>query len=370
MSKSNYTAPCAVFSRQNAENSKAADLYILGSLPDIDWDTWSLINTDQEFIQEFKALESDYDRINILINSPGGIITDGLAMYNTIKSSKKDIHTYNLGLAASMGSVLLLAGKTVHAPASSITMIHSAWGGVYGNKNDIRDYADMLEVYESAIIKTVAKKLGKSEEDVTAQYFDGKDHFMTGDDAHKIGLVDVLEEYEADVPDNITNMTYEEIVNHYSNNHNSESMAILNPFASRKEGDETIKVKASELKQLEEDAKAAVTQIDTLEKGKNELDTQVKNLQAEKKAAEDAKAKAEKELADEKAALAAEQKAHQATKAAFEAFKKEPGAEHTTADHREDTITGAPTEPESRIRKDEAAARAQGEKIHAKIKKQ
>jgi len=369
VSKSKQTPPCAVFSRASTENPKEADLYVLGAIPDLDWNTYDLINTDDEFINAFKELEREYDRINIKINSPGGVITDGLAMYNTIKASKKDIHTYNLGLAASMGSVLLLAGKTIHAPASSITMIHSAMGGVVGNKDEIRDYADMLEVYESAIIKTISSRLKKSDDEVRNQFFDGKDHFMTGDKAHSLGLVDVLEDFDADVPDGVSNMTYDQIVNHYSKSNKSQKMDLKAFFSGTAKAEKnTVEVEAKELEQLRTASEEAVNKIDALEAETATLTAEIDSLKATAKTSQEKQVAAENALKASQETLATEQAAHKATTESFEAFKGEAGATHTSVEKDADDYNGGGAEM-TQIQKDEAAARAQGEKISKHIKK-
>jgi len=338
-------------------------MYVLGALPDIDTDTWSLINTDVEFIQEFKSLEREYDRINIWINSPGGRITDGMAMINTIRNSKKDVHTYNLGLAASMGAVLLISGKTVHAPADSIVMIHNALGGVIGNKQEIRDYADMLEVYELAIVKMIAGKTGQSEGDIISKYFDGKDHFMLGEDAYNDGLIDKLETYDTELPDGAQNMSYDQIINLFSNHKSEQTMSLKDWFGTPTSSDEKqiVKIPASELNQLRSDAEEAVQQISSLTEENENLRGQMNTLSQEKDAAVE---NLQKSTENHAAALKAEQDAHAATQKAFDDFKAGSADTHTEVNHAEDTVNGGKQEPTSQIRKDEEKAKAQGKKIH------
>ena len=320
----------ALFSRPSNEDSRAVDLFLYGAIPDLDWNTFEEINTDREFVDIFKEAENNYERINIHINSPGGFIDEGLVMFNTIRASKKDVHTYNDGLAASMGSVVLLAGKTVHAPATSIVMIHSAWGGVMGNKDDIRSYADGLEVYENAIITAVAAKTGGTEEDIRAKYFDGKDHFLTGKQAKEAGLIDVLEDYEADVPSNVQNMSYDQIVNHYSNYKTDQVMNLIDFFSGKAKAEKnTVEVSTEELENLRTASEEAVNKIEKLEGAKAESEKKIASLEKEKSTAETAKAEAEEKLA-------AEQEAHKATTDAFNAFKEEAGDTHTIVDKSAD----------------------------------
>lgn len=365
MSKSNKEMPVAIFSRTNQQDEKQADMYVLGSIPDMDEETWTIINTDKEFINEFKDLESNYDRINIWINSPGGRVTDGMAMINTIRNSTKDVHTYNLGLAASMGAVLLLSGKTVHAPADSIIMLHTASGRVEGNKTEVREYADMLEVFETAIISMVATRSGQSAADIGKKYFDGKDHFMTGQTAFDDGLIDDLATYELDLPVNAASMSFTELANHFSTD-KSTIMSLKDFFnkPSNTDGNEIVNISAAELNTLKADSVEALATIENLSTENVTLTATVATITGEKEAAE---ASLQQAITDHTTATTAAVEALALVKAEFEAFKAASGDDHSNAGHTDDGNLGEPPAgPVSQIRKDEAAAKALGEKIHAK----
>src|SRR5690606_18547963 len=118
----------------------------------------------------------------------------GFPIFNVIANSKKDIHTYNDGIAASMGGVLLLAGKTVHTAKNAMLMIHNALSWTVGNAEEMRDVADMLEKYDGIIAQTFADKSGKSIDDITSRFLNYKDHFLTAQEAKEEGFVDIIEE--------------------------------------------------------------------------------------------------------------------------------------------------------------------------------
>jgi ATP-dependent Clp protease, protease subunit len=195
----------------------SVDILIYGAIPEMDWDTYTMKNTAEKFVKDFKALEKEYDRINIHINSPGGSLYHAFPIYNAIASSSKEIHTYNDGLAASAGGVLLIAGKTIHTAKNSFLMIHRAAGALMGNAEQLRDYADILEKYEKLIAGRFADKSGMTEEAFTSKFFNGKDHFLTADEAKEYGFVDIIEDYESEnaPPSNITNMAFGEVLNLY-----------------------------------------------------------------------------------------------------------------------------------------------------------
>ncbi|MBD3627613.1 head maturation protease, ClpP-related [Cyclobacterium sp.] len=200
------------------KESKTVDIMVYGTIPSLDTDTWRMTNTADRFVRDFKALEKDYDRINIHINSPGGSVYHGFPIFNTIAASKKDIHTYNDGLAASMAGVLLLAGKTVHTAKNALLMIHCTNGLAIGHAQDFRDMADMMDKYNGIIAQHFADKSGKSLEDIQSKYMNYKDHWLTAQEAEEEGFVDQIEDYESEdaPPEDITDMAFSQVMAHYT----------------------------------------------------------------------------------------------------------------------------------------------------------
>ena len=190
-----------------------AEILIYGVIGD-SW--WEESITAKRFVTDFKELEKTCSRINIRINSPGGSVFDGLAIFNVIHSSRADVHTYNDGLAASMGAVILLAGQTVHSAKNALLMLHSPLGGVYGTARDIQNYLTVLDKVKGSLITCICTKSGKTQEDIESKYFDFEDHWLSADEAMTENLIDEIEEREAKVPENITSMTYSDIVSQFN----------------------------------------------------------------------------------------------------------------------------------------------------------
>lgn len=143
-------------------------------------------------VAQLLFLESeDPDKdIYLYINSPGGVVTAGLAIYDTMQYIKPDVSTICIGQAASMGSVLLTAGakgKRFALPMSRI-MIHQPLGGAQGQSTDIQIQAKEIlrirEVINEILVKTTGQKLEKVIEDTE------RDNFMTADEAKAYGLID------------------------------------------------------------------------------------------------------------------------------------------------------------------------------------
>jgi ATP-dependent Clp protease, protease subunit len=138
----------------------------------------------------FLAAEDPKKDIQLYINSPGGSVTAGLAILDTMNFIKPDVSTVCVGLAASMGSVLLSAGtkgKRFALPNSEV-MIHQPWGGVQGQAADIEITARHIlatrDRLNNILAKNTGQKLEKVEKDVD------RDFFMTAEEAKKYGVID------------------------------------------------------------------------------------------------------------------------------------------------------------------------------------
>lgn len=128
--------------------------------------------------------------INIYVHSPGGSVTAGLAIYDTIQHVKPDVQTICIGQAASMGALLLACGapgKRFALPSSRI-LIHQPWGGVQGQASDIGIQAKEMIRLKKLIIDYFAVHTGKSEETIAHDL--ERDYFMSAEEAVSYGLVD------------------------------------------------------------------------------------------------------------------------------------------------------------------------------------
>jgi ATP-dependent Clp protease protease subunit len=143
-------------------------------------------------IAQLLFLESeDPDKdINFYINSPGGLVTAGLAVYDTMQYIKPDITTVCIGQAASMGAVLLAAGtkgKRYSLPNSRI-LIHQPMGGFQGQASDIEIQAREILRMKDRLNQILMKHTGKAMDDI--QKDTDRDFFMSGEEARKYGLID------------------------------------------------------------------------------------------------------------------------------------------------------------------------------------
>jgi ATP-dependent Clp protease protease subunit len=188
---SSYLVPMVI--EQTAHGERSFDIYsrllkerivFIGS--EIDDTMANLVVAQLLFLQSEDASKD----VNVYINSPGGSVTAGLAIYDTMQFLKCDVATYCIGQAASMGSVLLAAGThgKRHSLPSSRIMIHQPWGGAQGTASDINIQAQEILRLKAYLNGLLAKHCGKSVEDLAKDT--DRDFFMSAQEAVAYGLVD------------------------------------------------------------------------------------------------------------------------------------------------------------------------------------
>jgi ATP-dependent Clp protease protease subunit len=193
MEKMSYYMPYVVEQTGNGEREynifsrllKDRIVFISGEITDV---------TSDIVVAQLLFLESqDPERdINLYINSPGGSVTAGLAIYDTMQYIKSDVHTICIGQAASMGAVLLAAGapgKRSALPSSRI-MIHQPWGGAQGQAVDIGIQAKEILRLKKLLITYFAKHTGKSEKEIIKDL--ERDFFMSAETGKEYGIIDTI----------------------------------------------------------------------------------------------------------------------------------------------------------------------------------
>lgn len=176
----------------------------------VEWDVFSRLMKDRiiflgteidDFVANlvvaqllFLQMEDAEKDVHIYINSPGGVVTAGLAIYDTMKFMSCDINTYVIGQAASMGAVLLAAGtkgKRFSLPHSRV-MIHQPLGGARGQASDIEIQAKEILKMKNLLNGILAESTGKDIDQIAADT--DRDNFMSANEALEYGLVDKVVE--------------------------------------------------------------------------------------------------------------------------------------------------------------------------------
>ena len=171
------------------EAPKPAEVLIYGNIGDR-WNEDGVVAS--ELVRDLSALQAD--TINLRINSYGGSVPDGLAIYNALRRHKATVNVFVEGVAISCASYIAMAGDTNTLAKNSQMMIHAPWTIAAGNANDMREQADNLDRYAKAMASAYADKSGKTYEDALALLTDGKDHWFLADEAKAEGFADEVGE--------------------------------------------------------------------------------------------------------------------------------------------------------------------------------
>lgn len=167
-------------------SEKEADLYIFGDIT-----TWPLDEKDRDaygIVKELQAL--DVETIKVHINSYGGDVSEGLAIYNTLKNSKSEIVTMCDGFACSAASVIFMAGDERIVNEASMLMIHNPWTLARGNADDFRKQAEDLDKIAQASVNAYMSKVNISEEELKQLLND--ETWLTAQECVDMGFATVI----------------------------------------------------------------------------------------------------------------------------------------------------------------------------------
>jgi len=162
-----------------------------------------------------RALEAD--EIKIFINSPGGDVFSGMSLYNALKAHPATVKTYNTGLAASIASVIMLAGDEIYTYENALTMIHNAYCGAIGSATELRNTANVLDKIDDQIVGIYQKATGVDK--IIIEEMMAKETWFNSAEAREIGFSETIEDKTAktqmafdlsvfrNTPDEIKNIT-------------------------------------------------------------------------------------------------------------------------------------------------------------------
>lgn len=172
-----------------AKSATKAEIILYASIGD-SWFGDSI--TAKKFSDELKALESTVNEITVRINSPGGDVFDGITIYNRLKQHKAKIIVRIDGLAASIASIIALAGDEVIIGEGALFMIHLPWTFAMGNRKDLESTVDRLTDVEEQLVSIYQKKTGLERSEIKAML--EAETWLDADQAIEKGFVDRKED--------------------------------------------------------------------------------------------------------------------------------------------------------------------------------
>lgn len=180
------TTPKYLTVKQEAKNG-SAEMYIDG---DIVTDEWEDSDTSAAGFRDALKSLGDVKNINLHINSPGGSVFEGIAIYNMLKQNPAHVNVYVDGLAASIASVIAMSGDAIFMPSNAMMMIHNPWTMAVGNAEELRKQADGLDQITKSSVQTYLAKAGdKLDEDKLKELMDNET-WLTAQEAVDYGLAD------------------------------------------------------------------------------------------------------------------------------------------------------------------------------------
>lgn len=156
----------------------------------LDW--WGDGVSAKTFQKEMKELPSTVEQIDLRLNSPGGNVFDGVTIYNLLKQHKANVTVYIDGMAASIASIIAMAGDEIIIGEGAMFMIHKPMAGTYGNSVELLDMIDLLDNIENQMINIYKKKVSISDAELQKMILD--ETWINAEDAINMGFATRLAE--------------------------------------------------------------------------------------------------------------------------------------------------------------------------------
>ena len=172
-----------------ALDENTAELTLYGEISDISW--WGDEVTPKQFKEDLDAL-GDIDTLNVYINSPGGDVFAGQAIYSMLKRHKATINVFVDGLAASIASLIAMAGDKVIMPANAMMMVHNPWTFAFGNANDFRKLADDMDKIRDSMVVAYESRSALTTDEII-DLLDAET-WLSAEDCLEYGFCDEIEE--------------------------------------------------------------------------------------------------------------------------------------------------------------------------------
>ncbi|MCG8541238.1 MAG: Clp protease ClpP [Clostridia bacterium] len=174
-----------------------ADLYLYGDIVSSEWGKWENTDVAPEDVKNFLDEIKDVNNLNIYVNSGGGSVFAGMAIYNMLKRHKayKTVHVD--GLAGSISSVIAMVGDKIIIPSNAYLMIHKAWSFTWGNADELRKFAATLDVIDKGILNVYAENMKEGVDIEDIQQMVADETWLTGQEAEKYFSIEVSQANEA-----------------------------------------------------------------------------------------------------------------------------------------------------------------------------
>ncbi|GIN60528.1 ATP-dependent Clp protease proteolytic subunit [Robertmurraya siralis] len=177
------------FNMKASDDGKSADIFIYGEVTKYAWEEYGEVSSIT-FKNELDELGEGIEIINLYINSPGGSVFEGITIHNMLKRHNARIIVHVDGVAASIASVIAMAGDEILMPKNSMLMIHNAWTFTWGNAKELRKAADDLDRISNSSMQSYLQKAGDKLDEETLKELLDAESWLSADEAFEYGLCD------------------------------------------------------------------------------------------------------------------------------------------------------------------------------------
>lgn len=174
----------------------SSDLYFYGDIVASEWQKWDEADTSANDVKDFLNAVNENTKLNIFINSAGGVVTTGMAIYNMLKRHKGYKTAYIDGIGASIASIIPFAADKIVMPKSSYLMVHLPWVGVAGNKHDLSRAMNTLETIESNMMEIYYENLRSDTDKDTIKSLVYGETWLTGEEASNLFNIELIDGVE------------------------------------------------------------------------------------------------------------------------------------------------------------------------------
>lgn len=268
-SRATFAAKTKTRMKARITNTKdgSAEVYLYGEIG-----RWMDVDAT-EVVRELERMQNKEGvrSVTFYVNSGGGDVMQGLALYNYLNRCGLEVTWVVDGIAASMMAMLMSNPKhTVKAARYAKLMYHRVTGYVYGNSDEIRSAADMVDTFEADLVAMMAERTGKAAEEIRTAYFDGIDHWLSVTEAVDLGLVDEITDGDSRIQEAKTFNSAHEVcrfyesqiinLNHQNMNTDKRITGILG--LPEDSGTDAVCAKLEELNSKRQAAESRVTELE------------------------------------------------------------------------------------------------------------
>lgn len=179
------------------QTDTSSDLYFYGDIVSSEWSKWEDSDTSVNDVKDYLNSVNESTKLNIYVNSAGGVVTAGMAIYNMLKRHKGHKTVFVDGIAASIASILVFAADKIVMPKSSYLMVHLPWVGVAGNKHDLTKALNTLETIESNMMGIYYDNLKNESDKEAIKSLVYAESWLTGEEASNLFNIELIDGVEA-----------------------------------------------------------------------------------------------------------------------------------------------------------------------------